>query len=275
MSGDRIKLRLVRESTPFSIVRRFLSVAVVSNDPGAECLNDMRMARERGFRMKIPCSAPVRYFRETCQVSGPATFATASGESPRVPKYRARAIVFALLSILCCPRSEAMDTPDAEDWEEICNLGAPTPTLAAAAYSDYKMKSEPDHVLDESASIDAGHRVAIHGSSCVDSVSTTIRIDVRNVSGGEHDIDYWAGYARAKILALKTSDSQTETLPALMEFLSRLPGHPANSHSVSICMDGTRPDRGDCAWRTGGSHKVTFRREGEWMTITVMEDSSH
>jgi hypothetical protein len=236
----------------------------------------MHAGGESGLEMKSPISESGQNLRMASQAIELARLETARARATSLRKFLACPAVFAfLLAVSWCGRAQAMDTPEADEWDEVCSLGAPTPMLASAAYADYKMKREPYHVLDESASIDAGHRVAIHMSSCADSVYTTVRIDVPNDSAGKHDIDYWAAYARAKILALRMTESEPVPLPTLMKFLSRLPRHPANSHAVSICMDGTRPDDDGCAWRTGGSHEVTMRREGAWMTVTVAEDWSH
>jgi hypothetical protein len=171
--------------------------------------------------------------------------------------------------------ADTIDAPEEEDWDEICDLGAPPPMLEAGAYANYRIAMERAHLLIESASIDASHRVVVSSSSCADSVLTTIRLSIRNAGSNTRDINHWSNLAREQIQSLKTVEPVTRTLPHLLEFLSNLPDHETGIDSLMICLDGTWADEYGCSWRSGGSHGVSFRQEGAWITVTVTEDSSH
>jgi hypothetical protein len=193
----------------------------------------------------------------------------------RISKGRLPAVLFALLATSSCIGADSIDPPEEEDWDEICDLGAPTPMLEASAYTNYRKTVERAHLLVESALIDARHRVVVSSSSCADSVLTTIRLSVRNAPSNTHDINHWSHLAKEQIQSLKMVEPATRTLPHLLEFLSNLPDHETGIDSLMICLDGTPSDQDGCPWRSGGSHGVSFRQEGAWMTVTVTEDTSH
>jgi hypothetical protein len=195
--------------------------------------------------------------------------------SARILKVRLPAALFALLAMSSCIGADTIDAPEKEDWDEICNLDVPPPMLEADAYANYRMTMEPAHLLIESASIDAGHLVVVSSSSCADSVLTTIRFSIRNAASNTRDINYWSHLAETQIQSLKMVEPVTRTLPDLLKFLLNLPDHETGIDSLVVCLDGTRADEDGCPWHSGGSHGVSFRQEGAWMTVTVMEDSSH
>lgn len=169
----------------------------------------------------------------------------------------------------------ALAAEDQEDYSEVCSIGPTDPMLVSSAYADYRLVKGPYYELTETASIDDTHRAEIHTQSCSDSVRTTFQFRVRDADTKAFGIDDWARYARTQIVKLHMKKPMTATDPEFMNFLSALPAHAPDIHSLKVCMDGTIADENGCSWRTGGGREAAFEKKDGWMVVTVTEDSSH